>query len=328
MKLFSKIIFTSSFLVLNLNAQVFSVFLENDVINGDDKHYTNGTYLSYLSDKDTNDSSKYNNSFFDFISKIPTFNNDTKYQTLGITYSHYAFTPTNLDKKEKIIGDLPYAGVATLDFILFKWDEDFFHEYAITLGAVGPSTNTDTFQKSFHDAIGSNDPKGWNNQLEDDFLYNFSYSYGYRAFKHEFSYGKMDLVNTVRANVGNYNRSLMAGSMIRYGNNFPNNFNSVGKFIGVNENKLLNLDSKTNKNLGWSLSYGLAYSYTDYFYVNNHDKSYELDELKDSLVHVISWDTYLDKFVLSFSFKTSKINLSNDYNDYENWGGINIAYLF
>ncbi|MGE3592996.1 MAG: hypothetical protein AB7G52_10960, partial [Arcobacter sp.] len=61
---------------------------------------------------------------------------------------------------------------------------------------------------------------------------------------------------------------------------------------------------------------------------NNHDNSYELDELKDSLVHVISWDTYLDKFVLSFSFKTSKINLSNDYNEYENWGGINIAYLF
>ncbi|BAK72992.1 MAG: lipid A-modifier LpxR family protein [Arcobacter sp.] len=328
MKLFSKIIFTSSFLVLNLNAQVFSVFLENDVINGDDKHYTNGTYLSYLTNKDTNNSSKYNNSFFDLISKIPTFNNDTKYQTLGMTYSHYAFTPSDIDKKEKIIGDLPYAGVATLDFILFKWEEDFFHEYTITLGAVGPSTKTDSFQKSFHNTIGSTEPQGWDNQLKDDFLYNFSYSYGYRALKHEFSYGKMDLVNTFRANVGNYNRSLMAGTMIRYGNNFPNNFNSVGKFIGVNENKLLNLDSKTNKNLGWSLSYGLGYSYTDYFYVNNHDKSYELDELKDSLVQVISLDTYLDKFVLSFSFKTSKINLSKEYNQNENWGGINIAYLF
>ena len=34
MKLFSKVIFASS-LALNLNAQVFSVFLENDVINGE-----------------------------------------------------------------------------------------------------------------------------------------------------------------------------------------------------------------------------------------------------------------------------------------------------
>ena len=39
---------------------------------------------------------------FDLISKIPTFNNDTKYQTLGMTYSHLAFTPDNLDKKRKL----------------------------------------------------------------------------------------------------------------------------------------------------------------------------------------------------------------------------------
>ena len=58
MKLFSKVIFASS-LALNLNAQIFSVFFENDVINGEDKHYTNGTYFTYLSDKDTNNISKY-----------------------------------------------------------------------------------------------------------------------------------------------------------------------------------------------------------------------------------------------------------------------------
>lgn len=327
MKLFSKVIFTS-FLALNLNAEVFSVFLENDVIDGKDKHYTNGTYFTYLSNKDTNDTSKYNNSFLDLISKIPTFNNDTKYQTLGITYSHLAFTPNDLDKKEKITKDLPYAGVATLDFILYKWEEDFFHKYVITLGAVGASTKTDSFQKSFHDAIGGKEPKGWDNQLKDDFLYNFSYDYGYKAFKHDFSYGKMDLINNFKIDVGNYNRALMVGSMIRYGNNYPNNFNTVGKFLGVNENKLLNLDSKPNKNLAWSLSYGLAYSYTDYFYVTNYDKSYQLDKLKDSVVQVISLDTYLEDFVLSFSFKTSNFVRINGKSERENWGGVNIAYLF
>ena len=327
MKLFQKII-PLSLLIINLNAQIVSVFLENDVVDGKDKHYTNGSSFMYLSDKDTNNLSKYDNSFFEFISKIPTFNNNTTNQTLGLNYSQLAFTPSDLEAKNKIVGDIPYAGVITLDFILYKWEEDFFHEYMLTLGMVGPSTLTDEFQKSYHKVTGNTDPQGWDNQLEDDFLYNFAYSYGYRAFKHEFSYGKMDLVNTFRADVGNYNRALMAGTMIRYGNNFPNNFNSVGKFIGVNENKLLNLDSKTNKDLGWSLSYGLGYSYTDYFYVTNHDKFYELDEQKDSLVHVISWDTYLDKFVLSLSVKTAKVNLSNNYDERETWGGVNIAYLF
>ena len=138
----------------------------------------------------------------------------------------------------------------------------------------------------------------------------------------------MDLTNNFRVDVGNYNRALLIGSMIRYGNNYPNNFNTVGKFLGVNENKFLNLDSKSNKNLAWSLSYGLAYSYTDYFYVANYDKSYQLDRLKDSIVHVVSLDTYLEDFVLSLSFKSSNFVRIDGKSERENWGGINIAYLF
>jgi hypothetical protein len=327
MKLFLKILFLF-LLSLNLKAEVISAFMENDVVDGKDKHYTNGTSFMYLSDKDTNDYSKYNNSFFDLISKIPTFNNDTKYQTLGLTYSQFAFTPSDLEKKEKIIDDLPYAGVITLDFILYKWEEDFFHEYMMTLGAIGPSTKTDDFQKEYHKISGNKDPKGWDNQLKDDFLYNFSYSYGYRMFKQDFSYGKMDLVNNFRADIGNYNRALMAGSMLRYGNNYPNNFNTIGRFLGANENKLLNLDSKRDKKLGWSLSYGLGYSYTDYFYVNDFDKSYELEKIKDTIIQVISFDTYFDNFVITFTLKSSKFAVTNENSTRENWGGVNIAYLF
>jgi len=86
------------------------------------------------------------------------------------------------------------------------------------------------FKKSFHNAIGGEEPKGWENQLKDDFLYNFSYAYGYKAFKHDFSYGKMDLTNNFRVDVGNYNRALLIGSMIRYGNNYPNNLIPLENF--------------------------------------------------------------------------------------------------
>lgn len=313
---------------VNLSAQVFSAFMENDVVDGEDKHYTNGTAFMYLSDKDTNKSSNHDNFFYRFASKIPTFHDDTTYQTLGFSYSQFAFTPDDLKKKEKLVDDLPYAGVITLDFILYKWEEDFFHEYMLTLGMVGPSTKTDNFQKAYHNITGNTKPKGWDNQLKDDFLYNFSYSYGHRIFKQDFSYGKMDLVNNYRVDVGNYNRALMAGTMIRYGNNYPNNFNTLGRYLGANENKLLNLDSKKNKKIGWSLSYGLGYSYTDYFYVNDYDKSYNLDKIKGTVVQVISLDTYFEKLVVSLSLKTSKFALTNDNSTKENWGGINIAYRF
>ena len=277
MKLFLKIM-PLCLLSLSLNAEVFSGFIENDVVNGEDKHYTNGIAFTYLSNKDTNDLNKYDNSFFNLVSKIPTFNNDTKYQTLGMTLSHLTFTPDDIKNKNKIVNDLPYAGVVTVDFILYKWEDDFFHQYMMTLGMVGPSSSAERFQNTYHDITGNKDTKGWSNQLEDNFLYNFSYAYGYKAFKYDFSYGKMDIINNFRVDVGNYNRALMAGSTIRYGNNYPNNFNTVGRLLGANENKLLNLDSKSNKSFGWSISYGLGYSYIDYFYVNNYDKSYELDK--------------------------------------------------
>mgnify|MGYP000895515563 FL=1 len=326
MKLFLKIAFIF-ILSLNLKAEVFSVFLENDVVDGQDRHYTNGSSFMYLSNNDTNDSSK-DNSFLNLISKIPTFNNNTKYQTLGLNYSQFAFTPSDLEKKEKIVGDLPYAGVIAIDFILYQWEEDFFHEYMLTLGAVGPSTNTDNFQKAYHQVSGNRDPKGWNNQLDDDFLYNFAYSYGFKMLKYDFSYGKMDVTNNLRLDVGNFNRAALVSSSIRYGNKYPNNFNTVGRFIGANENKLLNLDSKTTKDFAWAISYGLGYVYTDYFYVNDYDKSYELEKIKDTVMQVISFDTYFDSFVVTFTLKSSKFAVTNENSTRENWGGVNIAYLF
>ena len=94
MKLFLKIVFLF-ILSLNLKADVFSIFLENDVVDGKDRHYTNGTSFMYLSNNDTNDTSK-DNSFLNLISKIPTFNNNTKYQTLGINYFYFDFTTNDI----------------------------------------------------------------------------------------------------------------------------------------------------------------------------------------------------------------------------------------
>jgi lipid A 3-O-deacylase len=36
----------------------------------------------------------------------------------------------------------------TVDFILYKWEEDFFHQYMMTLGMVGPSSAAENFQKA------------------------------------------------------------------------------------------------------------------------------------------------------------------------------------
>jgi len=313
-----KIFFLIILFVSNLQSQSLSFYFENDVVDGTDRHYTNGTAFVYLSDT-------YEDSF---INDLPTLYGNTPNANFGIAYSQLAFTPSDLKEKNKIIGDLPYAGVITVDFFIYKWSKVFFHEYMLTLGMVGPSTKTEQFQKTFHDITGNTKPQGWDNQLEDDFLYNFSYSFGHKSYKKIFDYGKFDINNSFRISLGNYNRDVTVSSMLRYGNNFPDNFNTVGRFIGSNENKQLNIQRKKNKNIDWSISYGISYTYTDFFYVNDHDKSYNLDRIEEAITQIIALDTYLEEYILSFNFKSSESIFKNNRKLEENWGGISIIYLF
>ena len=92
MKLFLKIVFLF-ILSLNLKADVFSVFLENDVVDGKDRHYTNGTSFMYLSNNDTNDTSK-DNSFLNLISKISL-------QTVSKLYEIFLNSVKNKNRSSK-----------------------------------------------------------------------------------------------------------------------------------------------------------------------------------------------------------------------------------
>lgn len=85
----------------SLYAQTFSINLENDVVDGKDNHYTNGSSFMYLSNKDTNNLDKYDSKFFEYISLIPTFSNNFKYQSIGISYSQLAFVMIGPSMKNK-----------------------------------------------------------------------------------------------------------------------------------------------------------------------------------------------------------------------------------
>jgi hypothetical protein len=309
---------TSILFTITAQAQSLSLYLENDVVDGKDKHYTNGTSFVYVSDS-------YKDSF---INKIPTPFYQTTNANFGIGFSQLTFTPSDIKEKNKIVGDLPYAGILNFDFFIYKWNETFFHEYMLTFGMVGSSTKVEQFQENFHNITGNTKPEGWDNQLKNDFLYNFSYSFGHKSYKKTFDYGKLDINNSFRIELGNYNRAISLSSMMRYGSGYANNFNTVGRLIGSNENKQLNIQTTNSKNINWSISYGLAYRYTDFFYVNDYDKSYNLGKIRETISQIASLDTYYNKYIISFNFKSNKSLFDSNNNVKSNWAGISLIYLF
>ncbi|MBU3013813.1 lipid A deacylase LpxR family protein [Poseidonibacter lekithochrous] len=309
-------ILSTIFFTISAQAQSLSLYLENDVIDGKDRHYTNGTSIVYVSDSYEDD----------FINKIPTPFSQTTNANFGIGFSQLTFTPSDIKQNNKIVGDLPYAGILNFDFFIYKWSETFFHEYMLTLGMVGASTKVEQIQETFHNITGNTKPQGWDNQLKDDFLYNFSYSFGHKSYKKTFDYGKLDINNSFRIDLGNYNRAASLSSMIRYGSGYTDNFNTAGRLIGSNENKQLNIHKRNSKDINWSISYGLTYTYTDFFYVNDHDKSYNLEKIRETITQIVSLDTYFDEYIISFNFKSNKSLFDNNVKS--NWAGISLIYLF
>lgn len=81
-----------------------------------------------------------------------------------------------------------------------------FHQYMMTLGMVGPSSSAERFQNTYHDITGNKDTKGWSNQLEDNFYITSLMLMDIKHLNVIFSYGKMDIINNFRVDVGNYNR--------------------------------------------------------------------------------------------------------------------------
>ena len=85
------------------------------------------------------------------------------------------YAPADLTKKEHIPGDRPYAGLlyGGIGREIYPTEDSPFTHYAeFDFGMIGPSAHCKETQKFIHKILGCKDPKGWDNQLHDEFVVN------------------------------------------------------------------------------------------------------------------------------------------------------------
>jgi len=309
-----------------LYAEVFSYSFENDAIFKTDKYYTNSISYSWMSNKDTNNNKKYNSFIYNAINKIP-FHNNLSNQSVQFNFEHLMFTPEDTQETEKIIDDVPYAGIALLGLSVYRWEEDYFHNIGLNFSLIGPAAFAKESQNGIHKIIGAKSAKGWNNQLDNALGIGITYQYAEKHLKINFkNKHKIEMVNQVRFDLGTGFRDFLIGSNFRYGYNAPNNFASIGKTLGSNQNNSLNLESKKNKYFGYSISYGIFYNYINYFYIIDYDKSYTVDPIRNIRGKILDLGFYYDDYTLSISFK-EEVFLSKKNNS-QKWGTISIKKVF
>lgn len=145
-------------------AAQFTLNLENDCFIPDkslgkgDNDYTHGTCLEFIDD------------------------NHFHYKL-----SQNMYAPSDLRRKDHIIGDRPYAGIiyGGFGYEFFRGHSHFWTHYGeIDAGMIGPAAFAGHTQRFIHKILNCKDPQGWHNQLHNEFVVNGQWWEKYNYYIH------------------------------------------------------------------------------------------------------------------------------------------------
>ncbi|MEM8783359.1 MAG: lipid A deacylase LpxR family protein [Planctomycetota bacterium] len=150
----------------------------------------------------------------------------------GLGFGHEIHTPNDLLANPPDPDDRPYAGyLFGSAFVQRQVNRDRFDHFdglRVDVGLVGPSAHAKGVQVAIHDTFDGDDPKGWDDQLRDEFAFQVQYQRKLR-----FDTGSFDLfgipldtqaVPLAEINVGTVRRDLGGSLMYRFGVRLPDDF--------------------------------------------------------------------------------------------------------
>ena len=199
---------------------ILSVQIENDLFgSGEDRHYTNGIRLAWLSAE---------NKVPDWVRNaarlLPLFAVNGKLRT-SYEIGHNIYSPDDTSTTALIPDERPYAGYLYAGVGLISDTGQRLDNLQLAIGIVGPSAFGEQVQRNWHNFINTTDPKGWDNQLKDELTIMLTYERKWRRF-HEFKAGGLgvDLTPHVGAALGNAFTHAAAGVTVRIGDDLPNDY--------------------------------------------------------------------------------------------------------
>jgi lipid A 3-O-deacylase len=203
----------------------FSVSWENDLVTGKDGGgYTNGIYFSLGQRNDPGEE----------ITQAPLLtlplawmvDDDPTYAYKLHSLGQAMVTPEDITKEIPDPADAPYAGLLYLRSTYVVVKDDFSDHVATLVGIVGPSSGAEQTQKFVHKLVGSDQPKGWDYQLKDKFVWQIQRTAVWRFSATDSS--PFDAVVLADLAGGNLESRAGAGLFFRAGNGLARNYSTMG----------------------------------------------------------------------------------------------------
>ncbi len=205
----------------------FSLYFENDVFARTDRHYTNGTKLTWISpDVAAYPEHPWIPSWsLPFVTRLPFVNKPGFRRAIFLSIGQSIYTPEDIERTDLIKEDRPYAGVAYFAIGFQSKSPYHMETLEFDVGLVGPHSYAEQAQKAVHEWLDSMEARGWDNQLEDEPFLEAIYLHKIKFIGSRVASGfEYDVIPHYGWGLGNAYTFANAGAQIRFGWNLPNDF--------------------------------------------------------------------------------------------------------
>ncbi len=217
--------------------------IENDIIAGVDGGYTNGLAFSWAHAGFNEFDESTIPSWMHFLSK-DLYISDMEGKRRAVSYmvAQGMQTASNIELKELVIGEPSYAGLLAWKGTLYAFDDYVSDRLSLVLGMVGPASGAEQAQKVVHSMTGSDEPKGWDHQLDNEPVFRLGAERFWSLWRSSSSTGiALEIVGNTVVGVGNLKSDVGAGLGFRWGNNLATSFATASTIPGREINPLAGL---------------------------------------------------------------------------------------
>ena len=165
--------------------------------------------------------------------KIPTLTKEGLVYRAAIAIDQVFQTPDDGSRSDLVKDDVPYVGALTVQASWSAFNDNEFRGLEITAGMVGPDSFAEQTQDAVHTLIGQNKSEGWDNQIENEPVFNLNYMRKYKILRWGSPEGiSFDTAVNGNIDLGNMFTQASVGLEMRLGHNMPGGFVSVPDLLG------------------------------------------------------------------------------------------------
>jgi len=187
----------------------------NDAISDSDGNYSNALFVNYTAQAK------------DLPDVVPFLKgSDLNYAT-SIHFGQKIWTPSDISFIEPQANERPYAGLSYLEFSALGFNLEQTYRVSAMVGITGEKSKARRVQTEIHRLLDVNKPQGWDNQIEEEIVYQVNFESEQLLGRADLSFAETDLSTFLRLSAGNFQSDIGWGYTLRWGNNLGANFNNL-----------------------------------------------------------------------------------------------------